>query len=71
MGQQFRTVPQDNHPTRADTHAEERGNKLRGSEYDDTTLSARSRTSYCMQLLSCALVQAVAWELATAMELTD
>jgi hypothetical protein len=50
--------------------AEERGNKLRGSEYDDTTWSARSWTGYCMQRISCSLARAVAWELATAMELT-
>ena len=51
--------------------AEERGNKLRGSEYDDTTWSARSWTSYTAQRISCVLARAVAWELATAMQLTD
>ena len=50
--------------------AEERGNKLRGSEYDDTTWSARSWTSYTAQRISCVLARAVAWELATAMQLT-
>ena len=50
--------------------AEERGNKLKGSEYDDTTWSARSWTSYTMQRISCALMRGVAWELASAMQLT-
>ena len=42
--------------------AEERGNRLRGSEYDDTTWSARSWTSYTAQRISCVLARAVAWE---------
>ena len=50
--------------------AEERGNKLRGDEYDETSWSARSWTSYTMQRVSCVLMRAVAWELATAMQLT-
>ena len=50
--------------------AEERGNRLRGSEYDATTWSARTWLSYTTQRMSCALVRAVAWELASAMELT-
>ena len=50
--------------------AVDRGNKLRGSEYDDTTWAARSWTSFTMQRLSVKLMRAVAWELATAMELT-
>ena len=40
------------------------GVKLRGSEYDDTTWSARSWTSYTMQRVSCAVMRAVAWEAA-------
>ena len=44
--------------------------ELRGSEYDDTTWSARSWTSYTAQRISCVLARAVAWELATAMQLT-
>ena len=50
--------------------AEERGNKLRGSEYDATTWSARTWMGYAGQRISCALARAVAWELAAAMELT-
>ena len=49
--------------------AESRGNKLKGSEYDDTTWSARTWTSYTMQRLSCELARACAFELATAMAL--
>ena len=48
----------------------ERGNKLRGSEYDDTTWAARTWLSYATQRLACTLARAVAWELAQAMELT-
>ena len=47
-----------------------RGNKLRGSEYDATTWSARSWMGFTAQRIACALARAVAWELATAMELT-
>jgi hypothetical protein len=50
--------------------AEARGNKLRGSEYEATTWSARTWMGYAAQRVSCALARAVAWELATAMELT-
>ena len=50
--------------------ASDRGNKLRGDEFLDTTWSARSWTAYTMQRISCALARAVAWELATAMHLT-
>ena len=50
--------------------AEERGNKLRGSEYDATTWSARTWMGYTGQRISCVLARAVAWELASAMELT-
>jgi len=50
--------------------AVDRGNKLRGSEYDATTWSARTWTSFTMQRMSCALMVAVAWETASAMELT-
>ena len=50
--------------------ASTRGNKLRGAEYDATTWSARTWLSYATQRLACALARAVAWELATAMELT-
>ena len=50
--------------------AEERGNRLRGSEYDATTWSARTWLSFTCQRMSCALVRAVAFELAGAMELT-
>ena len=50
--------------------AEARGNKLRGSEYDDTTWSARTWASYACQRLSCALMRAVAWEMAVEMRLT-
>ena len=46
------------------------GNKLRGAEYDATTWSARTWMGYAAQRISCTLVRAVAWELATAMELT-
>ena len=49
---------------------ETRGNKLRGSEYDDTSWSARSWMGFTAQRISCALARAVAWELATAMSLT-
>ena len=50
---------------------QERGNKLRGSEYDDTTWSARSWTVYASQRLSCALMRAVAFELAHALALSS
>ena len=40
---------------------DERGNKLRGSEYDATTWSARSWSAYFVQRVSCALMRAVAW----------
>ena len=50
--------------------AETSGNKLRGSEYDATTWAARTWLSYVTHRLACALARAVAWELATAMELT-
>ena len=49
---------------------ETRGNKLRGSEYDDTSWSARTWMGFTAQRISCALARAVAWELATAMSLT-
>jgi hypothetical protein len=49
--------------------ADSRGDKLRGSEYDETTWSARSWTVYTVQRLSCILARAVAWEIATAMGL--
>ena len=47
--------------------AKERGERLRGDEYDDTTWSARSWTVYASQRLSCALMRAVAFELAHAL----
>ena len=47
----------------------DRGNKLRGSEYDDTTWAARSWTAFTVQRMSVALMRAVAWEMATAMQL--
>ena len=50
--------------------AEERGNKLRGAEWDNTTWSARTWTGYVRQRISCALMRAVAWEVAAAMSLT-
>ena len=46
--------------------AEARGNKLRGSEYDATTWPARTWTSFAVQ----RVMRQVAWELASAMELT-
>ena len=49
--------------------AETRGNRLRGSEYDATTWSARSWTAYAAQRLSCTLARACAMEIATAMSL--
>ena len=49
--------------------AESRGNKFKGSEWDDTTWSARSWTSYTMQRLSCELTRACAQEVAIAMRL--
>ena len=49
---------------------EARGNKLRGSEYDATTWSARTWMGFTAQRVSCALARAVAWEVASAMELT-
>ena len=50
--------------------AEARGNKLRGNEYDATTWSARTWMGFVAQRISCTLARAVAWELASAMELT-
>ena len=46
--------------------AEDRGNKLRGSDF----WSARTWMGYAGQRISCALARAVAWELAAAIELT-
>ena len=43
---------------------EARGNKLRGSEYDDTSWSARTWMGFTAQRVACALARAVAWELA-------
>ena len=51
--------------------AEERGERLRGDEYDDTTWSARSWTVYASQRISCALMRAVAFELSHALALTS
>ena len=50
--------------------AEDRGNRLRGVEYDLTTWSARTWMSYTAQRVSCVLMRAVAWEMASAMSLT-
>ena len=50
--------------------AETHGNKLRGSEYDETTWSARTWLSFVAQRISCALMRGVATEMAAAMELT-
>ena len=50
--------------------AYERGNKLRGREYDETTWSARSWTSFTMQQLACALVRATSYEIARELSLT-
>mgnify|MGYP006883836507 FL=1 len=50
---------------------EARGNKLRGSEYDATTWSARTWMGFTAQRVSCALARAVAWELASAMDGAD
>ena len=50
--------------------AEARGNKLKGGEYEDTTWSAQTWTSYTMQRISCALARGVAAEIATSMQLT-
>jgi hypothetical protein len=49
--------------------AEARGNKLRGSEYDDTTWSARTWSARAVQRISCTVMRAMAWEIATAMSL--
>ena len=50
--------------------ADARGNKLQGSEYDATTWSARTWSSFTAQRVSRALMRQVAWEVASAMELT-
>ena len=50
--------------------AEERGNKLRGAEYDATTWSARTWLGFTTQRLACTLALATAWELASALEVT-
>ena len=50
--------------------AEERGNKLRGGEYDSTTWAARTWLAYTTQRLAVTLARAVAWELASAMEVS-
>jgi hypothetical protein len=47
----------------------DRGNKLRGSEYDETTWSARTWKAFTTQRMSCAIVRVMAWEIATAMQL--
>ena len=51
--------------------AEDRSNRLHGAEFDATTWSARTWTSFTMQRISCALMVAVAWELAGAMGLAS
>ena len=43
----------------------------RRAEFDATTWSARTWTSFTMQRISCALMVAVAWELAGAMGLAS
>ena len=50
---------------------EDRGNRLHGAEFDATTWSTRTWTSFTMQRISCALMVAVAWELAGAMGLAS
>ena len=44
---------------------------VHGAEFDATTWSARTWTSFTMQRISCALMVAVAWELAAAMGLSS
>ena len=66
----FAGVPYEREMRNAREAAEERGNKLRGSEYDETTWSARTWISFTMQRISCALMRAVAAEMATAMGLS-
>ena len=44
---------------------------VHGAEFDATTWSARTWTSFTMQRISCALMVAVAWELAGAMGLAS
>jgi hypothetical protein len=48
---------------------QDRGNKLRGSEYDETTWSARTWKAFATQRMPCVLVRVMAWEIATAMQL--
>ena len=47
----------------------DRGNKLGGSEYEETTWSARTWKAFATQRISCVLARVVAWEIATAMQL--
>ena len=50
--------------------AVERGNALRGREYDETTWSARSWSAFAAQRVSCALTRAVAHAVARELELS-
>jgi hypothetical protein len=50
--------------------AEERGNRLTCTEYDQATWSARSWSVFAAQQVSCALVRAVAYAVARELELT-
>ena len=50
--------------------AEDRQNRLRGAEFDATSWSARTWTSFTVQKISCALMRAVAWELTTELGLS-
>ena len=47
-----------------------RANKLTSAEYDVTTWSARTWTSFTCQKLSVALHKAVAWEIGQALDLS-
>ncbi len=50
--------------------ADERGNRLSKSEYDETTWSARSWSSFSVQKISVALHRAAALELARALNIS-
>ena len=50
--------------------AEQRLNKLTSAEYDATTWSARTWSSYSCHQLSVAIHRAAAWEIAQALDLS-
>ena len=50
--------------------AEERGDKLRRAEYDDTSWAARTWSAYAAQRVSCALQRGIAFSVARELEIS-